>query len=467
MTINLILMEKRTFLKLSSVFLTGSLFSPMTSCNQNTKSGSASTESQSQKQYNWARNLEYSTENFQHPEYARDLQGIIKGSRSLRILGTRHSFNRIADSTQEIVSLEKIKPLYMIDKNQKTVTVDGHVKYGELAEYLQAEGYALHNMASLPHISVAGSCATATHGSGVKNSNLSSAVVGLEMINAAGQLVRASRSESPETFAGTVVSLGCLGAITKVTLNIVPTYNIRQDVYQNMPLAELKKHFDEAMSAGYSVSLFTNYAKENINQVWVKRKVEGDIKMKLASEWFGSTIATKNLHPIEEISAENCTEQMGVAGPWHERLPHFKMNFTPSSGEELQSEFFVPYKNGADALAAVFELHEKITPHLLISEVRTIAADDLWMSPCYQQDSVAIHFTWKQDWAAVKQVLPLIEEKLAPFNARPHWAKLFTMSPSRLQAQYKKLDDFKKLAKEYDPEGKFRNEFIDKNLYGV
>ena len=458
-------MEKRTFIKLSSVFLTGSLFSPMTSCNQNKKSETGG--SQSQKQYNWARNLEYSTENFQYPEYARDIQGLIKGSKNLKIIGTRHSFNRIADNPNTIVSLEKIKPLYILDKENLTVTVDGNVKYGDLAEYLHTNGYALHNMASLPHISVAGSCATATHGSGVKNANLSSAVVALEMINAAGDVVKASRKETPETFAGMVVGLGALGAVTKVTLKIVPTYNIRQDVYQNMPLAEIKKHFDEVMSAGYSVSLFTTYAKENINQVWVKRKVEGDIKIKLASEWFGSTIATKNLHPIEEISAENCTEQMGVAGPWHERLPHFKMNFTPSSGEELQSEFFVPYQEGASALAAVFELYEKITPHLLISEIRSIAADDLWMSPCYQQDCVAIHFTWKQDWAAVKQVLPLIEAKLAPFKARPHWAKLFTMSPSSIQSRYKKLNDFKDLMKKQDPEGKFRNEFLDKNLYGV
>lgn len=466
MILSLILMEKRTFIKLSSVFLTGSLFSPMTSCNQTKQTESRET-TQSGKQYNWARNLEYNTENFQYPEYARDIQGLIKGSKSLRILGTRHSFNRIADSTQEIVSLEKIKPVYVIDKENRTVTVDGNVKYGDLAEYLHSEGYALHNMASLPHISVAGSCATATHGSGVKNANLSSEVVALEMITAAGRLLRASRTLSPETFPGMVVALGALGAITKVTLKIQPSFQVRQDVYQNMPLVEVKKHFDEVMSAGYSVSLFTNYAKENINQVWVKRKVEGDVKLNLVTDWFGSKLATKNLHPIEEISAENCTEQMGVPGPWHERLPHFKMNFTPSSGEELQSEFFVPYKNGAEALAAVFELHEKITPHLLISEVRTIAADDLWMSPCYQQDCVAIHFTWKQDWMAVKQVLPLIEEKLVPFNARPHWAKLFTMSPSRLQSQYKKLDDFKKLIKEYDPEGKFRNEFLEQNLYGV
>src|SRR6185437_9936106 len=135
----------------------------------------------------------------------------------------------------------------------------------------------------------------------------------------------------------------------------------------------------------------------------------------------------------------NCTEQMGVRGPWYERLPHFRMGFLPSAGDELQSEYFVSRHHAVEAILAVERLREEITPHLLITEIRAIAADDLWLSPCYKRPSIAIHFTWKPDWNPVKRVLPLIERELASFSARPHWGKLFTMPESQLKPLYAKL----------------------------
>jgi len=184
-----------------------------------------------------------------------------------------------------------------------------------------------------------------------------------------------------------------------------------------------------------------------------------------APELFGASLATKNMHPIEDQSAENCTEQMGVTGLWYERMPHFKMGFKPSAGKELQSEYFVPIEHAYEAMMAMEKLHEKITPHLFISEIRTIREDDLWMSPCYKKTCVALHTTWKQETEIVMNLLPQIEEQLAPFNARPHWAKLFTLAPPVLQSRIEKLSDFKQLVNQYDPNGKFRNDFLNKNLY--
>ncbi|HEV8084242.1 MAG TPA: D-arabinono-1,4-lactone oxidase, partial [Chitinophagaceae bacterium] len=225
-------------------------------------------------------------------------------------------------------------------------------------------------------------------------------------------------------------------------------------------------HFNEIEESGYSVSLFTNWQQESINEVWIKTKIEDGKTYNFPSEFFGAKAATKNLHPIAELSAENCTEQMGVPGRWFERLPHFKMGFTPSSGKELQSEYFVPYHNAVDAILAIQKLGNKIGPHLFITEIRTIDADKFWMSPCYEQQSVTIHFTWKQDWPAVQKLLPIIEKELAPFNAKPHWGKLFTMPYSRLQVLYKKMNDFRKMAASMDPNGKFRNDFLDRNIFG-
>jgi len=239
-----------------------------------------------------------------------------------------------------------------------------------------------------------------------------------------------------------------------------------QYVYQNLSFDQMKDNFEKIESSGYSVSLFTNWQSKDIAEVWIKQKITDGKPLKAEPEFFGAKLATKNLHPIPELSAENCTDQMGVSGPWYERMPHFKMGFTPSSGVELQSEYFVPRNNAVDAILAIARLGDQVGPHLLTSEIRTIAADNFWMSPCYKQDSVAIHFTWKQDWPAVRKLLPVIEKELAPYNVRPHWGKLFTVSPADLKKRYSKIEDFRNVAAEYDPKGKFRNEFLDLNIFG-
>jgi xylitol oxidase len=289
----------------------------------------------------------------------------------------------------------------------------------------------------------------------------------MEIVTADGEVVTLSREKLEEKFPGTVVGLGALGVITKITLDIQPAFQMTQMVYENLSFSQLEHHLDDIFASGYSVSIFTDWQNHRATQVWIKRRVDQGSHVGPMDDFYGAKPATHNLHPLTGHSAENCTEQMGIPGPWYERLPHFRMNFTPSSGAELQSEYFVPRDKGYAAILAVERLREQITPHLFITEFRTIAADKLWVSPCYERPSMAIHFTWKPQWPAVKKVLPMIEEKLAPFGARPHWAKLFTMSPARLRSEYAKMSAFQELLAQYDPKGKFRNEFINQNIYGI
>ncbi len=414
---------------------------------------------------NWAGNLEYSTDRLYATTSPEQVRDYVKKESKLKVLGTRHCFNNIADSKDGFLSLKPMDKVIALDPAKHTVTVGAGITYGQLCPYLDSKGFALHNLASLPHISVAGACSTATHGSGEKNGNLATAASGLEMVTASGDVVNLSRERDGETFRGTVVGLGALGVITKVTLDIQPTFLMRQYVYENLPLIQLKDHFDAIESSGYSVSLFTDWQKQRINEVWIKSRVEEGQAFHATPEFFGATLATRNLHPIAELSAENCTEQMGVPGPWYERLPHFRMGFTPSAGKELQSEYFVPRQHAVEAILAVERLRDQVSPHLLISEIRAIAADELWLSPCYEQPCVTIHFTWKQDWPAVRKLLPVIEKELVPFRARPHWGKLFTTSPAELKDIYNKMPEFVELGKKYDPQGKFRNEYLNKNIF--
>ncbi len=414
---------------------------------------------------NWAGNLDYSTDRLYATASLEQVQDYVKKESKLKVLGTRHCFNNIADSKDGFLSLKPMDKVIALDPAKHTVTVGAGITYGQLCPYLDSKGFALHNLASLPDISVAGACSTATHGSGEKNGNLATAASGLEMVTASGDVVNLSRERDRGTFPGAVVGLGALGVITKVTLDIQPTFLMRQYVYENLPLIQLKDHFDAIESSAYSVSLFTDWQKQRINEVWIKSRVEEGQAFHATPEFFGATLATRNLHPIAELSAENCTEQMGVPGPWYERLPHFRMGFTPSAGKELQSEYFVPRQHAVEAILAVERLRDQVSPHLLISEIRAIAADELWLSPCYEQPCVTIHFTWKQDWPAVRKLLPVIEKELVPFRARPHWGKLFTTSPAELKDIYNKMPEFVELGKKYDPQGKFRNEYLNKNIF--
>ncbi len=415
-------------------------------------------------EWNWAGNYKYGASELYVPDSVEQIQEWVARSDKVKVLGTRHSFNGIADTDGSHLSLAKLNRVVGLDRDNSTVTVEAGIRYGELCGYLHEHGYALHNLASLPHISVAGACATATHGSGDGNASLSAAVREMELVAANGETVALSRGKPGGSFDGAVVGLGGLGVVTKLTLDIVPSFEVSQVVYENLPLAQLERHVDEIYSSGYSVSLFTNWQDAAINQIWLKRKAAGGPAVPFEPELHGAKLATQPLHPVPGNTAHNCSEQMGVPGPWHERLAHFKMEFTPSAGEELQSEYFVPRDQVYEAIAALADLRERIAPLVYVSEVRTIAEDELWLSPCYKQRSAGIHFTWKRDWDAVRQVLPLIESKLERFRARPHWAKLFTMEPSQVRPLYRKLPDFRELLVRFDPEGKFSNAFLERYI---
>ena len=410
---------------------------------------------------NWAGSHTYGAAKLHRPTTLREVRDVVSAAPRVRVLGSRHSFTDIADS-DELIVLDDLRREVVVDRDAGTVSVNAAMKYGELAQTLNAEGLAVHNLASLPHISIAGAIATATHGSGAANGNLATAVVGIELVTSDGAVVNAARGD--DDFDGLVVGLGALGAVTRVTLDVEHAYDVRQRVFEGLSWDALDEHFDAIAASGYSVSVFTRWG-ETVDQVWVKSRVT-DAPEEVAGELFGAVAATVDRHPILGLDPVNCTPQLGVPGPWSDRLPHFRMGFTPSAGEELQSEYHLPRRHAGAALAALRGLADTMRPVLQVTELRTIAADRLWMSPQYDQDTVAVHFTWERDADAVRRVLADVEAALAPFAARPHWGKLFLAGSGEIARLYPRLPDFRALAQRLDPRGAFRNAWLERHVLG-
>jgi xylitol oxidase len=407
-------------------------------------------------QTNWAGNYTFAAPSIQRPTSVAEVRDIVARAAKVRVVGARHSFSDIADSS-ELMSLADLPADFVMGPAASTVSFGAGLTYGNLTKLLDREGLALRNLPSLPHVTVAGAVATGTHGSGNRNQGLASSVAGMELVTSSGDIVRSARGDAD--FDGLVVGLGALGAVVRLTLDVEPTYMVRQRVFESLDWDVLGRHFDEITSAGYSVSLFTRWGRL-VDQVWVKSRVVGPPEVEL-SDLFGAVPATVDRHPIPGMDAINATAQLGRPGPWWDRLTHFRMGFLASSGEELQSEYFVARQHGVEAIAAVRALAEKIRPLLQISEIRTIAADQLWLSPAYGRDTVALHFTWDRLQPDVESVLVDLEAALAPFQARPHWGKLFHIDVSPL---YERLPAFRSLFERLDPRGAFRNAWLERHI---
>ncbi|HTZ42397.1 MAG TPA: FAD-binding protein [Jatrophihabitans sp.] len=406
---------------------------------------------------NWAGNVTFTPAELHRPASLTELQSLVARHEKVKVLGTGHSFNRIADTDGALVSLRDLPQVLELDTDRRLVRLGAGVRYGELAAFLHAHGLALPNLGSLPHISVAGACATGTHGSGDANPVLAAAVRAQRLVTGDGELVELAAGD-PD-FDGTVVALGALGAVTELTLQAVPAFELRQYVYDALPFDQLTADLAEITAAAHSVSLFTRWRGDAV-QAWLKSREPR------TGDFHGARPADGPRHPMPDGDAGSATQQLGVPGPWHRRLPHFRLEFTPSHGEEIQSEYFVDRAHGAAAVETVRSLGELLAPVLLVGELRTIAADEFWLSPCYQRDRLALHFTWARDPAAVAPVLAELERRLAEFDAVPHWGKEFATAPHRLAELHPRLADFAALARRFDRAGTFGNDFLHRRVLG-
>lgn len=415
------------------------------------------------REHNWADNYTFKAVRIHRPTTIDDVRRLVAGSAKIRAIGARHSFNGIADSPGDLVDLSNLDPKFVIDREQQTVTVAPASSYGMLASHLQARGWALHNMASLPHISVAGAIATGTHGSGDKNGNLSTAVAGLSLVTATGDLVEIQRGAAG--FDGMVVGLGAFGVVIRVTLDIQPTFDLRQDAFADLPWMAALSNLDAIMSAAYSVSLMTSWSGRTVGRLWLKTRLADGAPIDVTAPNLGAT-------PTADATATGAADTVGrlnpfgIPGPWSERLPHFRPEAEPGPLDQIQSEYMDPRTQASAALAKLRAIGDRIDRNLYVTEIRSMAADALWLSPSYGHDSIAIHFTWKQEPDVVHAITTEIEDLLLPLGARPHWGKLMHARAHRLAPLYPRMPAFCDLARSYDPDGKFRNEYLDAHVFG-
>ena len=372
---------------------------------------------------NWGGNLVYAATGLVEPVSVAELQQLLHTLEAPRALGSRHSFSRVADTTGVQVSTAGLPRSVEVDSDRGVVLVEGGVRYAELCPALDRAGLALANLASLPHITVAGAVATGTHGSGDGTGSLATQVRALEVVDWDGELRRLG-PDHPD-LPGAVVSLGRLGVFTALDLAVEPTYEVSQTVVEHVPLDGVLAGLDVVTALGDSVSLFTTWTTPDVlDQVWVKRRSDRPAGPDPADA-LGGRLADGQRHPIPGVDPAPATEQGGVPGPWWARLPHFRADHVPSAGREIQSEWLVPRRHAVGAVEALRGMAERLAPVLQVCEIRTVAGDELWLSGAHGTDVVGLHFTWHLDPAAVARLLPELETRLAPFVARPHWGKVY------------------------------------------
>lgn len=415
------------------------------------------------REHNWADNHTFAAARIHHPASVDEVRRLVARVPRIRALGARHSFNGVADSPGELIDLANIPPSFDIDPAHRTVTVGAATNYGVLAAHLDSTGWALHNMASLPHVSVAGATATGTHGSGDRLGNLASAVAAIEIVTATGDLVTFRRGDPG--FDGIVVSLGAFGVVTRVTLDIEPAYEMRQDAFEGLAWTRLMADFDAVMAAGHSVSLMTNWSGDAVTRLWVKTRLSDGLPDAVSAAHLGaSPTARPSARPDPAATAR--LTPFGVPGPWSERLPHFRTDVVPGPEGHLQSEYMVPRAQAPAAIERLRAIGGRIDRLLSGTEIRSMAGDRLWLSPAYGGDRIAIHFSWQREIAAVAAMTAEIEAMLLPLGARPHWGKIMHAPAAALAPLYPQLPAFRDLSRSWDSGGKFHNDFLAAHVFG-
>ncbi|MCS6568469.1 FAD-binding protein [Curtobacterium flaccumfaciens pv. flaccumfaciens] len=405
---------------------------------------------------NWSGTVTYTAERVVRPSSIDEAAQIVADADRVHGLGTRHSFNDVADTAGTLLDLTGIPTDLVVDAEHRTVTLGAGTRYGDVAADIDRAGFALHNTGSLPHISIGGAVATGTHGSGTTLGSLATAVRAFEVLGPDGSARTIDRTDP--AFDGAVLHLGLLGIVTRVTLDVEPSYRMRQDVYGAIPWDSFTANVAEVHATAYSVCAYTVFG-DAITEVLVKSRVpEGAEDVPVPETLAGA-------HRLPGTPGDDHrTARDGSVGPWWDRLPHFPIGSVPSHGSEVQSEHFVPLRHAAAALDALRGLADRIQPHLHVCELRTMAADDLWLSPTQGEDVLCIAFTWKKHPTEVAALLPDLEARLAAFDGRPHWGKMSSLDHAAIAGLYPRLAEFRDLVARADPERTFASAFGERVL---
>uniref|UniRef100_A0A915D0Y3 FAD-binding PCMH-type domain-containing protein n=1 Tax=Ditylenchus dipsaci TaxID=166011 RepID=A0A915D0Y3_9BILA len=420
---------------------------------------------------NWGGNFNFSTQDIKYPTTTAGVQQLVKECKGkIRPVGTRHSFSEIANTNDTLICLVHMNLILSVDPSVPSVTVQAGITYTDLIPFLQSIGLAIPMMASLGEISIAGAINTAVHGSGAGIGNLATQVLGLQMVLADGSVVQYSKGQNDTELAAATVGLGALGIVTQVTLQAQPTYNLAINVFENMDMSVLDTQLYNITHSGYAINMWSTFGTPGVlDQVWITTKVDsnGVNAYGNVSQLYGAPAATAQSSPIAALPPTYVVPQMGIVGPYYERLTDYDLGLSGQEGQQTQSEYYVDFDDFVPALKALQTLSAEINAVVYVALFRITEKDELWMSPQYKKTTMAIHFSWQPKLDQVMALLPKIEAALAPFNPIPHWGKLYTLKPEQYLPLLPKYPEWREQVELHDPTHKFRNKWLEENIFVV
>lgn len=426
---------------------------------------------------NWSGTVAWDDCEVLEPTTIGELQSIIAYSPKVRVIGSAHSFTPLVRSSGRVkptlLSLRHIPRTWSLDEKKKTVTVDAATTYSELCHALDKTGFALPNTSSLSHFQIAGAIATATHGSsGSRNgrltrSGLADTVVGLEIVGPDGTIRNVNKGH-PQ-FSSSVVSLGMVGVVTRVTLSLVDDYDVIQRVYGKWPptptgtLSAFLSSLPKTIAQFDSFSAFVKWNVDDFGLLIGRKQVPRG-----ATDSASTTDPRLITGPIQGFLGQGDFATTGV-GRWCDKMFLWKNNGSPFvSQPELQIAHFVPFRDVERALHATRKVVSTWGDEVLYCELRAVRGDEHLLSP-YSADapkpdsfSISHSLDARLGVEKVRQRASELESVLRPYQVRPHWGKLTAMTASDLKEAYGlKLKRFQEVQQQVDPNRKFTNDYLE------
>jgi L-gulonolactone oxidase len=427
---------------------------------------------------NWGRNQSCSPAAIEEPESELEVVEAVGRARAagqaVKVVGAGHSFSDIACTDGRLLRLDRLDRIVSMDRETGSVTVEGGIPLWKLNEELAQRGLALSNLGDIDRQSISGAVSTATHGGGARFGGLATFVTGLELVTAAGEVVQCSAEVEPELFACARVSLGALGVITKVTLQCEPAFRLHA-VERPCTVEELVRDLDEIADANEHIDCYW-FPHTDVATVKVANRTDAPVRawrgwkryrneVLLPNHVYAARCAVGRMRP-GRIPANMQRVAAGIGRSQQTDVSH-RILCSRRLVRFVEMEYAVPRSELTQLLLQVRDLIE--TEGLRVDfpvEVRVAAADDIPLSTAHGRATgyLAVHLSAGTPRPRIERYFRGVEGLMLDAGGRPHWGKLHFQDAAGLSPRYPDWDRFRRVRTRVDPDGRFRNRYLDRVL---